>query len=717
MLQSSPEKKRGSFAILHKHSPIATMRYVSPFFFVVLPFNTCLCILSNTRSKLSLHSVLNNIDAASSSAKETSVREKVETQFKKTMLNESVPLLQNFDTYARHLPVRKVMVYDPDLESATPLKLHELSFYVRPEDLQRMATAIERSMQSTRGIVNYITSPCGTGKTASVLPAFLESKRATHYLYIPLDNNGGKYFKAHPYEIGTTDTTIAECQGAAFMVQCVKNLLEGRPYGDVMVIDEQEAKAFIANAIEIEKSVIEAHTDHLHAYLNTTLSPRAVVWFHIDEHRKLIERNYDDPKEVKAAAAFAKGAMRVLASSPHHVIATYIRPVTELPSLSQEPSAVCRYPIALPPIDVDQVMRYDPDLNIGASRFPSKKQQQMLATLRLRLGIKISELGLLHVLHRKGSSEKVHTFLANFRNIVKTFDSSTSPMRQHGKLKALNSLCRTVNWNTKLYDKAAKLLLGVNERDESSQWIFEERLEHGIIAAGPDNLITCKLRTLLELHDTRIVPYRTGRDLFRKVLEADTSNLLIGTPLEYAYFWTLACTSALNQFIDFGSDCFFQIKCESLVPGRIFKDNSMTLDNDFLNQMQENVIYYADEHKNDHDGTGNVTKWSHSVANLFFRTEAKELVLVDITDEAKSKVEDKVKEKRRWLNNTFIPDSKLVNSIRCIVVAPNVDGEVESEQLKNGSVHLTCGEKAVKLLGGLSQYLPWLFKDKQQSSE
>jgi len=86
------------------------------------------------------------------------------------------------------------------------------------------------------------------------------------------------------------------------------------------------------------------------------------VLIHIDENRKMCQRQLD-PLTIDHGALFSRGAMEVLAMIPMvTVVASYLEPPPISPMGS---SAVCRYPIPVPCLDIDQVMN-----NIEELRFP-----------------------------------------------------------------------------------------------------------------------------------------------------------------------------------------------------------------------------------------------------------------------------------------------------------------------------------------------------------
>ena len=262
---------------------------------------------------------------------------------------------------------------------------------------------------------------------------------------------------------------------------------------------------------------------------------------------------------------------------------------------------------------------------------------------------------------------------------------------------------------------AARLLFGVREDKTDSNWIFQKRMNLGITVVGRDRLITCNLQTLLGLQDPKIEPFNVGKDLFLTALQTEKTDLLSSTPLAYAYFWTLACESALTGRVRFDSELEFKIKCKQLKKYRSFKDHSTELDLDCVKQMKSNVMYYADEPKPypSSEGETSGSNDSHPIADLFFVTEDDELVLIDVTGGNQNTVQTKMTEKAKSLKaNGDKGDGK---EIRCIILAPNMDETVKRE---GEGVDVVHGRNAIRSLRGLGQILPWLVEDeKKQEAE
>ncbi len=625
--------------------------------------------------------------------KRSSIDVKLEHRFKEKMRNDNVPLLKDYMTYCAHLPRRKLMV-------GGVLSLYESEYYVRPDDLKGMSNAIERFIGASRPMVRYISAPSGSGKTASILPAFLESPSATHYLYLPFDNNEYKDFRAKPYMIGTTDITKAEQQGAAFVAQCVKNLLEGKGYDAIPVIDDVPS--------------IESIVNDLKPYLQQKLGNGYRIWFHIDEHRKIIQRDYpNDIPRQRAAAAFSKGAMTVLVGlNGCEVIATYIDPPTELPPMGS--SACCRYPIPLASIDIDQVMARVPELmSFNRTCINGAVEKRLWATLRLRLAMKIRELGVPYVLHRRGINEDVERFLFELDTIAHGCDK-LSPKDKEEVLIKLNALCEPKQRKMISCKGAAKILVGVYEDRYGSEWIFQKPLKSGLIVCDPYNLITCSLPQLLEVHDPHIEVYYQGRGLFVKALWGAPA-LLSATPLEYAYVWSLSCKSAVQGSLSLGVGLNFQIKCKRIEPKRLFKDANTILYKELVKELEKNVIYYAKELR-DHEKDSEVIH-SDPIADISFVSNNDQLVFIDITGESDvDSIKSKISAKTKWIQNYrqninqfCSQDGRSIKELRCIILAPNFDGEANRMTAKD--VNLVFSTTAIQLLCGLSQIFHWMVED------
>ena len=144
-------------------------------------------------------------------------------------------------------------------------------------------------------------------------------------------------------------------------------------------------------------------------------SKRLRILLHLDEHRKMCDRNEDNVDEAYKGAMFSNGALQALASVPKvTVIATY----TKRPPLpAHASSTVCRYPVTFPCLNVEAAMQEVEELHFPHSqcRF-DREQKRLWATLLLRLEIKLTENGLIN-LHKRVNIETM-TLLKNFQSMA-----------------------------------------------------------------------------------------------------------------------------------------------------------------------------------------------------------------------------------------------------------------------------------------------------------
>ena len=188
--------------------------------------------------------------------------------------------------------------------------------------------------------------------------------------------------------------------------------------------------------------------------------------------------------------------------------------------------------------------------------------------------------------------------------------------------------------------------------------------------------------------------YDEGRDLFQGATVSSKYNLFSNTPLEAAYYWTLSCRASKGSILSFGL-IKFHFKCKELDGGRIFP-NSSSSEYDF-SSVKENVMYYATE-RNGYP--------MHPLADLWFKTQENELVLVDITG---GKAEEKQAKLAAWINTHRDDISVRYNKLKVlgVVLAPNDDGE--SSYDKETDVVALRKDKARGLLGGLTQVMRWFW--------
>jgi hypothetical protein len=143
--------------------------------------------------------------------------------------------------------------------------LYELDYVASDAALTFIANQV-MELSGSRAAVRYISSPTASGKTSSVLPAFLKSTTmesgGTHYIYLAISNNAGRSFKVSgESRIPKGDPNIAMMQGAAFIFQCVKNLFE-RP---------NDRTGYLIEIVQTPPDDVETTSIYLQSYLDAKL--------------------------------------------------------------------------------------------------------------------------------------------------------------------------------------------------------------------------------------------------------------------------------------------------------------------------------------------------------------------------------------------------------------------------------------------------------------
>jgi len=306
-----------------------------------------------------------------------------------------------------------------------------------------------------------------------------------------------------------------------------------------------------------------------------------------------------------------------------------------------------------------------------------------MASLKCRLGFKLTELRFYPVLHCRGSDNDAEKFLLEFEEAKAGIQHDTI-----SALKECNNICK---YNLKIIlpkisiDNAVDVLLGIAKLDDLDMRQISDTY------SLTEGITTFNVPKLLNIYDPNIDIYDIGRNLFEKSL--GLSDLFSGTPLEACYFWTLSCSSALNKKLHLTVDELFNIDCKSLKPGRLFPGtDSSVYDLEFL---EKSTMYYADEK--------DVGSSGHPLADLFFITNDDILVLIDIYGGNNEKwAEDK-----RYKLDAWIVKEKIKRimpyKLRGVILAPNVPIQMG----KINDVVIVSWEQALTLLGGLRQIYQW----------
>ena len=152
----------------------------------------------------------------------------------------------------------------------------------------------------------------------------------------------------------------------------------------------------------------------------------------------------------------------------------------------------------------------------------------------------------------------------------------------------------------------------------------------------------------------------------------------------------------------------FSFLCKEIEASRIFDKQSAILNETSVGELRNGVLYYANECKD-----------SHPAADIWFRSDEGEVVLVEVGGGGRlggaGGGRGGARGKVRKMKDVLVQNGPLGDLIG-VVLLPNIATELETEvrdtELKVG-VRLTVvtGARAQRLLGGLSQLLTWLRDD------
>ena len=589
-----------------------------------------------------------------------SIEARLKKHFQKVMKCEHIPLLSDFDVYSRSLPVRE--------SNGVVTPLYTVPYWTSDEDLEGLAYQLEAKSTIERSCVKYICAPTGYGKTACILPGFLKSTEQeggfTHYLYMAFSNNNHNYFRSDGFDNGSyISPRFFEQQSAIFILKCL------------------ESGSF-TNVVDKLKNTLRN--------IKRPDQQRLRILLHLDEHRKMCDRVKPDDDNVCSGAKFSKGALEALAKFPDvvTVIATHIEH-PPLPS-SQSSEACCRSPVVMPGLYIKATMKAIPELY-----FPhppgdfDRRLGRMWATLVLRLAIKLRECGLIN-LHTSEKNEDLTELLQNFKR-------GASLKKAEDALKSCLQACKiSINYERDPDPNAVELLLGMTE--DKLQTLHRQVPRLAYMA----KTVTASLEYLLTTDDPEYDVYSQGQERFRALLSKD--DYLSQAPLEAAYHWSLSCTSAMHGNLELRDDLgVFVIKCEQLLPGRLFEGQDNTMYDRKFEEVKRNVIYYAKEREDKCP--------THPLADMFFRTES-ELVLLDFTGGNDRVVEDKAEKLSKWIKQEQ-PKVNKVNKenkengliLHGVVLAPLATSKIK---IKAQHVHILSGEDGKQHMGGLRQILRWM---------
>jgi len=444
------------------------------------------------------------------------LEERLRFQFSERMGSSKAAVFSDFATYAKSLPRRVVA----GVMEHTVLALYQLPFWADKQAVTTMALDFEsnrRKLQGERNFARYATAPTQSGKTASILPAFLDSAEGnrsidgvnvsfSYYIYLAFDNNDNRCFRARTAVQGNYYE-----QGAFFMLEFLKMFFRNE-FGEAYIENTGSGSVPSLLLIQTEmKKVLKSN------------APQGRCLIHLDEHRSML-RHADE----KEAALFRKGAIETLAEIPGVIIvATYTKVLTEVDPAGS--SKVCRYPVAVPLLDIDAMTRSIPEFDVHLpERCLTGSEAALVSSVRFRLAQKITSIGLLS-LHGVVEVTQMNELRRAFQGIV---ESENELLRNRLiRLHQLLVLDFSYMANAIPNADASLLLCGVPEQTWNSSTV--ERQVSNILLTS-NGLVTARLNHLLQMVDPSSAVYSVGASHFAATLTGQNMDLLSSTPLEAA---------------------------------------------------------------------------------------------------------------------------------------------------------------------------------------
>eukprot|EP00538_Stauroneis_constricta_P000388 CAMPEP_0119570728 /NCGR_PEP_ID=MMETSP1352-20130426/43760_1 /TAXON_ID=265584 /ORGANISM="Stauroneis constricta, Strain CCMP1120" /LENGTH=930 /DNA_ID=CAMNT_0007620401 /DNA_START=183 /DNA_END=2971 /DNA_ORIENTATION=- len=447
-------------------------------------------------------------------------------------------VLKDWATYETTLPVRK--------ESGRYLA--QFSYWAADDDLKYILKQLETPVDDPRALLGYISAQSGAGKSACVLPIFLQSRRTnvndkkfTHYIHLPFDNNYDNHFQSDDYqdELGRPKPGIRACKahGAAFMHKVLQLFLRGENDANGNLEVPKYNQRIPINTDAPDTGVTQKLINKL---INDVFLPGSRILFHVDEHRKA----NDNPH-------FRRGAFEALAKIPNcKCIATYIDIPYEIHRRGT--STVSRLPLPLPALDLNKMFTTHPELdfarhlNLTPPARSNQECQRQMATLKCRVAFLISQcFGEFH------NGRLRETLVDKLREAVaKVEETNNTQGRLHGPsevteilrefAKALETIQEGYNLNISLdsrrHDNLLKLMTGYTEDDIDT---LDNRLRPPLAVVA--NRIFASWKPLFQLQSFDFEPFNIAQSLFTAVAFKKTSiDDLSATPLERAYPFNIA---------------------------------------------------------------------------------------------------------------------------------------------------------------------------------
>ena len=608
---------------------------------------------------------------------------------------ERPPLLKNWEAYLEHLPRR-----EGEEDPTNPLILYKCPYYVGAEDLDRFANSLvspPEGITAARGAVRSIVAPPGAGKSAAVLPAFLQMHNSkllpaevpSMYIYMPFYNNAKRRHRAPDVLSSFLDLIrLQRLQfhlGQAYMLCCFDLMLHGEYYRWWFQLLKWFIRAFFNWAF------YSSRVDDLWQHSVQQLVKQAVgdggILVHVDEHFAM-STNPD----------FRSGALGVLAQAESNclVVTTYTAVTFEFQTRRSD---ISRYFVALPPLQSLEALSENEHWKLkgeAAEKFRTRNNSAIALSMLFSMLVQGMGPKWLHVSPEKLSVNETY----GKQSLRDFYHKEWNEARCSKGDDGLERCCRRCSVVVMQYmEKASppqeeqaslvfRLIRGIpiNSSDEELQ--SSNMSLHSVV--GFEEIITKPLVEMLKIEGGTV--WEKGRTLLLKHIKEKSHLINVDKVLECAFICAFALTNSPYHERPTKWRC-----------GKLFvkegQGQEVVVQTEVFGELKNNELVYTDD------------KPCHPYVDLWMKTGDKELTVMQVTG---SRVWPRVSQKCKDLEKALHLLNESQNhkkdrkkwKFKALMLAPNVAKTPEDSGTRDQISVLTT--EARGLLGGLAQLCTYI---------
>lgn len=543
-----------------------------------------------------------------------------------------------------------------------------------------------------------IVAPSGAGKSAAILPAFLEMQRfheesevpvPSMYIYMPFHNNFGRSHLP-PVFLSFFPQCLQYFLGQAYMLCCFELMLHGRYYQSCFQVLIWFCRAFIVWVRAGAFSRGDLWNFSVQQLVKQAVGDENRILVHVDEHFAMSE-----------TPQFRQGALGVLANFDTQllVVTTYTAITFEFRLWGSD---ISRYFVVLPPLLSFEALSANDHWKLtGTALQEFKKDTNSATALSILFSMLVQGMGpkWLHVSPKKLSQDgdyymSLHSFYHTRWNMAR--QESLRTCCNHCTEMTMKYMRNPRRPASHQHELVFQLISGISffaAPDVAGLLTEANMSEHSVV--GFEQIITKPLVQLLQIqgNDTPGAVWETGR---RRLLTqmAETSHLInVDKALECAFICAFDLSSKRPGT--------FAGRPESCKASVLFKqENGQVVVQKKELAMKPNVLAFAVDKPS-----------SHPWVDLWIKNADGEMTVMQVTG---SRSWTKVKQKcgdlesaLKLLNESQNEQKRNKLKFRALMLAPNIPPN-EGQKCRNDHISILTTE-ARDWLGGLAQLCTYIY--------